>query len=128
MADAGEGMLRAAETLLRASGRAVLLRMPQPAVAGDDAEVLGLSTPQFHDVELQPCVFRRTGSTDELLVSAEALKRVVGSLEFDSARVLFETAACVVVDAGRYRVIDVCAEESGGVAVCYRVALQRMAE
>lgn len=121
----GEGMQRSAETLLRATGgRSVLLRLPLPAVAGDDAEQLGLATPEFHDVELGPCVFRKTGSTNELLVSAAAVKSAVGSLEYDSAQVLFMTACCLVVDAALFQVTGVAAEQSGGEAICYRVSLE----
>ena len=42
-----------------AGGRAVLLRMPAPATAGDVTEQLGLAMPEFQDVELAPVVFRK---------------------------------------------------------------------
>ena len=73
---------RAADALLRcAGGRAVLLRMPAPANAGDATEQLGLAAPEFQDVELAPVVFRRARGLDgrrrwtrrakwELMVSA----------------------------------------------------------
>lgn len=120
----GEGMLRTAETLLRTSGRDVLLRVPLPAIAGEEGEQLGLAEPQFHDVELDPCVFRKVGSTDELLVSAVAVQKAVGSLEFDSAHVLFATAAGVLVDGVLFLVGDVTALQSGDAAICYRVGLK----
>lgn len=119
----GEGLLRSAETLLRAGGRSVLLRMPLPATAGDEAEQLGLADPQFHDVELAPCVFRKTGSTTELMVSALAVQKIVGSLQFDSAHVLFTTAAGIVLDDVLFLVSSVNAVQSGDVAICYRVGL-----
>lgn len=120
----GEGVLRSVETLLRTNGRSVLLRMPSPATAGDDGEQLGLAEPQFQDVELTPCVFRRTGSAQEVLISAVAVRKVVGSLEFDSAHVLFTAAAGVVVDGVLLLVGDVTAIDSAGEAVCYRVELK----
>jgi hypothetical protein len=121
----GEGEVRAVETLLRATGgRAVLLRMPMAATGGDEAEQLGLATPEFHDVELAPCVFRKAGSRNELLVSAVAVRQVVGSLAFDSAAALFKTAVGVVVGDVLLEIESVVPVESIGVAVCYRVGLR----
>ena len=101
----GEGALRAAETMLRAVGaRSVLLRMPMAAAGGDETEQLGLAQPGYQDVELRPCVFRKTGARKELLVSAVAVRMVVGSLEFDSAAVLFKTAAGVVLDDAMFEI------------------------
>jgi hypothetical protein len=119
-----DGAVRAAETLLRGTGgRSVLLRMPMAAAGGDETEQMGLATPQFNDVELAPCVFRRAGSRSELLVSAVAVRQVVGSLAFDSAAVLFRTAVGVVVDDVVLEIESVVPVESVGVAVCYRVGL-----
>ena len=120
-----EGAVRVAETLLRGTGgRVVLLRLPMAAAGGDDAEQLGLATPEFNDVEMAPCVFRKAGSRGMLLVSAVAVEKVVGSLEFDSAAVLFKVAVGVVVDGVLLEIEDVVPVESGRVAVCYRVALK----
>lgn len=119
----GDAAVRTAEVLLRGTGgRAVVLRTPAPALVGD-AEQMGLVAPDFQDVELGPCVFRKCGERSELLVSAEAVKKLVGALSFDSAKVLFTTAAGVLVDAELLRVESVTAVESAGVAVCYRVKL-----
>ena len=88
-----DAAVRAADALLRATGgRAVMLRMPAPAVAGNDGEQLGLATPQFQDIELAPVAFRKAESTSTLLVSGSAVKAVVGSLKFNSAELLFEDA------------------------------------
>jgi hypothetical protein len=120
-----EGSLRMAETLLRGTGgRAVLLRLPVAAAGGDDAEQLGLSAPGFNDVELAPCVFRKAGARDELLVSAVAVQKIVGSLAFDSAAVLFKTALGVVVDGVVLEIEGVVPVEAAGAAVCYRVGLK----
>jgi hypothetical protein len=121
----GEGAVRAAETLLRATGgRVVLLRMPMAAAGGDDTEQLGLATPEFSDLVLAPCVFRKAGSRSELLVSAAAVHQLVGSLAFDSAAVLFKTAVGVMVDDVLLEIEGVVPVESMGVAVCYRVGLE----
>jgi hypothetical protein len=121
----GEAAVRVAETLLRGTGgRAVLLRLPMAAAGGDEAEQMGLAAPGFNDVELAPCVFRKAGSRSVLLVSAAAVQRVVGSLAFDSAAVLFKVAAGVVVDGVVLEIEGMAAVESFGVAVCYRVGLK----
>jgi hypothetical protein len=78
--------------------------MPAPAVAGSDAEQLGLATPEFQDAELSPAVFRKAESTTTLLVSASAVRAMVCSLKFDSADVLFETAAGVLIDEVLYAI------------------------
>ena len=118
-------MVRAADVLLRANGgRSVLLRMPAPAIAGAQGEELGLATPEFQDAELAPVVFRKAESTATLLVSASAVKGIVGSLEFDSADVLFETAVGVVVD-GVVFVIETCvASQAVGEVYCYCLTLR----
>ena len=105
-------------------GRSVLLRMPAPAVAGDDAEQLGLTTPLFQDVELAPVVFRRAESTLRLLVSGSAVKALVVSQEFNSAEVLFETAAGVVVDGVLYTILANTASTSDGVTYTYALELR----
>ena len=118
-------MVRAADVLLRANGgRSVLLRMPAPAIAGAQGEELGLATPEFQDTELAPVVFRKAESTATLLVSASAVKGIVGSLEFDSADVMFETAVGVVVD-GVVFVIETCvASQAVGEVYCYCLTLR----
>ena len=96
---------RAADVLLRAmGGRRVMLRMPAPAVPADPTEQLGLATPQFQDIPLAPCVYRKARATlaegkpakSELLVSASAIERIVGSLAYASASVLFANAVGIL--------------------------------
>jgi hypothetical protein len=102
----GDAAARAADALLRGcGGRTVLLRLPAPAVAGSDAEELGLAAPQFQDVELSPVLFRKAESTATLMVSASVVQAIVGSLRFNSAEVLFETAAGVVIDCLLYTIV-----------------------
>jgi hypothetical protein len=122
----GDAAMRTADALLRANGgRAVLLRMPAPAVAGNDAEQMGLVTPQFQDVELAPVVFRKLESTATLLVSGNAVAGVVGSLDFNSAEVLFETAAGVVIDGVLFVIVSSTASTSDGVTYTYSLELRR---
>jgi hypothetical protein len=120
-----DAAVRAADALLRASGgRAVMLRMPAPAVAGNDGEQLGLATPQFQDVELAPTVFRKAESTATLLVSGSAVKVVVGSLKFNSAEVLFETVVGVVIDSVVYTILSSTTSTSDGKTYVYSLELR----
>lgn len=117
--------MRSADAVLRANGgRAVWLRMPAPAVAGNDAEQLGLATPEFQDAELSPALLRKAESTTTLLVSASAVKAVVGSLKFDSAEVLFETAAGVVIDDVLYAIVTSVASVWDGEPYNYCLTLR----
>jgi hypothetical protein len=121
----GEAVVRAADALLRGNGgRAVLLRLPAPAVAGSAAEELGLAAPQFQDVELAPVLFRKAESTTTLLVSASVVRSIVGSLKFNSAEVLFETAAGVVIDGVLYTIVDSVASVFDGEPYSYCLTLR----
>ena len=124
---------RVADVLLRTlGGRTVLLHVPAPAVQGDLGEQVGLGVPVFQDVELGPVVFRRvlvgtgdrtTAATSELLVSAAAVERIVGSLAFGSAAVLFASAAGVLVDGSLLRVVSVVSAQAFGEVYLYRLGL-----
>lgn len=120
-----DAALRAADTLLRANGgRAVMLRLPAPAVANNDGEQLGLATPQFQDVELAPVAFRKLEKTTVLLVSGSAVKAIVGSLQFNSAEVLFETAVGIVADCVLYTILSNTATTSDGETFLYSLELR----
>jgi hypothetical protein len=122
-----EGRERFAEVLLRTNGgRSVLLRMPAPASSGDDAEQLGLATPGFQDVELGPAVFHKANSVAKLLVSACAVDALLGSLAFDAADVLFETAVGVVIDGVLYEITNSFASQAMGKAYCYWLVLEKL--
>ena len=132
MSGAGAGV-RMADALLRTlGGRTVLLHIPTPAIEGDAGEQVGLGVPMFQDVELGPVVFRRVlvgrgdetvAAKSELLVSASAVERIVGSLAFDSAAVLFQNVAGVLVDADLLRVVSVTSAEAFGEVYLYRLGL-----
>lgn len=124
---------RATDALLRGvGGRAVMLRMPAPASAGDVAEQLGLETPQFQDMELSPVVFRRARASSaeagsvkwELMVSATAVEALVGSLGYSAANVLFGTAFGVLVDGVLMTVVSATASSAFGKPYVYRLWLR----
>jgi hypothetical protein len=120
-----DAAVRIADTLLRANGgRAVWLRLPAPAVANNDGEQLGLGTPQFQDAELAPVAFRKMEKTTVLLVSGSVVKSIVGSLQFNSAEVLFETAIGVVVDCLLYTILSNTASTSDGETFLYTLELR----
>ncbi len=124
---------RMADALLRSlGGRTVLLHIPVPAVPGDLGEQVGLGSPGFQDVALGPVVFRRVlvGTGDatkaakaELLVSASAVAAIVGSLAYQSAEVLFASAAGVLVDGVLLQVVSVSQAEAFGAVYLYRLGL-----
>jgi hypothetical protein len=130
--------VRAADVLLRcAGGRSVLLRMPANASAGDTTEQLGLAVPEFQDVELAPVVFRKgrqaasalTVAVDkatrwELMVSATAVQKLVGSLGYSAASVLFATAFGVLIDGVLMEVISATEAEVFGTPYVYRLVLE----
>lgn len=102
----------------------MLLRMPAPAVAGNAGEQLGLATPLFQDVPLAPVVLRDAESTKTLLVSGSAVKAIVGTLQFNSADVLFETAFGVVMDGVLYTILSNTAATSDGATYVYSLELR----
>ncbi len=122
----GDGAMRAAESVLRTNGgRSVLLRMAAPASVGNDAEQLGLVTPQFHDIVLAPAVFHKADSVKLLLVAAGAVDAACGTLGFDAADVLFEAATGIVIDDLVYAITDSYCSQAMGKAYCYWLTLVR---
>ncbi len=59
----------------------------------------------------------------ELLVSASAVEQVVGSLEYESAAVLFGTACGVLVDGALFGIASFAGAEAFGETYLYRLAL-----
>jgi len=124
---------RAADALLRAlGGNVVMLRVPGNAMAALDAEQLGLSEPQLEEIAIGPAVYRRVMSTKadgkgeraELLVSATTILKIVGSLGFSSASVLFAQAAGVVVDGTLLQIVGASSSEIFGQPYLYRLQLR----
>jgi len=131
--------VRMADALLRSlGGRTVLLHIPAPAIPGDIGEQIGLATPLFQDVELRPVVLRKirakiaTAETErpaeyELLVSASAVERVVVSLAYQSADVLFGVACGVLVDGELMEITSATSVEGFGSVYLYRLGLRASA-
>jgi hypothetical protein len=122
---------KVADTLLRGTGgRMVKLRVPAPAIPGDVEEQVGLATPEFQDVVLGPVCFRKVRPTVtdaaqyELLVSATAVEAMVGSLEYESARLLFGAAAGVLVDEELLEIVAATSAEAFGETYLYRLKVR----
>lgn len=102
----------------------VLLRIAAPAVPANDAEQLGLATPGYQDVPLGPAAFHKASSVTKLLVSASAVHEVVGSLGYDSADVLFETAVGLLIDDLLYKITNSFSSQAMGMPYCYWLTLE----
>jgi len=102
----------------------VLLRLPAPAAGGLDAEQLGLATPQFQDVVMEPVAFRKAVSEDRMLVSSATVSATLGTLGYDAADALFETAAGIVVDDVLFTIVGWVAYEAVGGAYCFCLTLR----
>ena len=128
--------VRMADALLRSlGGRTVLLHISAPAISGDIGEQIGLATPLFQDVALRPAILRKvrakiaTAATEhpaeyELLVSASAVAKVVGSLEYQSADVLFAQACGVIIDGELREITSATSAEAFGSVYLYRLGLR----
>ncbi len=120
-----DGAIRLADAVMRSGGgRMVLLRLAVPAVPNDDAEQLGLATPEYQDVALGPAAFHKANNVTKLLVSASAVHAVIGSLGFDSADVLFETAVGLLMDDLLYKITNSYSSQAMGVPYCYWLTLE----
>ena len=132
MTDMGVAARRAADALLGAAGgQTVRLRVPVDAIPGDVTEEIGLAAAEFREVALGPAVFRKArgaegneGPRYELIVSATAVRAMVGSLGYESVAVLFQAVAGVVVGERLLFVESCSASEVGGTAYCYRLGLR----
>jgi len=123
---------RAADVLLRAlGGRSVMLRMPAPAVPADVTEQLGIAVPAFQDLPLAPVAYRKAraivaigkAARWELLVSANAVEALVGSLAYSSASVLFATAYGILSDDELLEIESATEEQAFGLPYVYRLVL-----
>jgi len=124
---------RIADVMLHAvGGQTVMLRMPAPAVAADVTEQLGIATPAFQDLPLAPVAYRKARATVsdgkaakwELLVSATVVARLVGSLAYDSASVLFADAYGVLSGDDLLEIESATAEQAFGRPYLYRLVLR----
>ena len=109
-----------------------MLRMPAPAIPADVCEQLGIAAPVFQDYVLSPALSRKThatvasgkAATFELLVSAIAVEKLLGSLEHASAKVLFANAYGVVTNDDLYAIMSATQQPPIGEAHMYRLVLQ----
>jgi hypothetical protein len=96
-----------------------------------------MAVPTFHDVELAPVVFRKARQAAsalsvkvdkaarwELVVSATAVQKLVGSLGYSAASVLFATAFGVLIDGVLMEVVSATESEVGGAPYVYRLVLR----
>lgn len=121
----GDGAIRLADAVLRSGGgRTVLLRLAAPAVPGNDAEQLGLATPGYQDLPLGPATFHKANSVNKVLVSASAVHEALGSLGYDSADVLFETAVGLLIDDLLYKITNSYSSQAMGMPYCYWLTLE----
>lgn len=120
-----DGAIRLADAAMRSGGgRTVLLRLAVPAVPNDDAEQLGLATPEYQDVALCPATFHKANSVTTLLVSASAVHELLGTLGYDSADVLFETAVGLFIDDLLYKITNSYSSQAMGSPYCYWLTLE----
>jgi hypothetical protein len=120
-----DGAIRSADAVMRTSGGGVVyVRLAAPAVPANDAEQLGLATPEFQDVALSPATFHKANSVAKLLVSASAVHEVLGSLGYDSADVFFETAVGVLIGDVLYKITNSFSSHAMGLPYCYWLTLE----
>ena len=124
----GDGVLRVTEAVLRgAGGRSVLVRMPQPGVANEVTEQLGLATATFADVEVSPCVARLLSTTGderlELQIAARPVATAAGGADVSLALAWFAGAVGVVIDGELLRIMSVTYRDLAGVPYVYRLEL-----
>lgn len=121
----GVNAVRLADTALRNHcGFIAMLRMPGISASGNDADQLGLGTPQFQDASLGPAVWRKVGVDTALLVGASVVSVLVGSSRFASAEAMFEAAAGVLCEEIFYTIKNSEPITSGGVPCGYRLSVQ----
>jgi len=135
----GAAQVRAADALLRSlGGRTVLLHIPAQAIPGDMGEQLGLAAPLFQDVPIGPAVLRKIRpkiamaakerpAEAELLVSASAVTKIVGSLQYQSADVLFANACGALIDGELMEITSATSVEGFGSVYLYRLGLRATA-
>jgi hypothetical protein len=116
---------RLADVLLHCcSGASILLRLPAPATANDDAEQLGLANPEFRDVSLSPVAWRKNTDYTELLVSVTAVRTALDAFDASSAEEIFRTAAGIVAGGKLFEIVAVNTSDARGEPFCYRLTIR----
>jgi hypothetical protein len=107
-----EDARRMAETLLRAAGRAVTVRVRHAAPGQTGVPPM--------EVTLKPCFVKASGAAAVMLVAASALAEVAGL-----PAELFSVSARVVVGDTVWRVVSYAAMECGETVIGWRVQMAR---
>lgn len=104
---------------------AALVRLPSPPLAATPGEELGLPSPEFNDIAMEPCVVRmRSDGSRELLVAAPTLEVALGVSDSDAARATLAGAAFVQVGSDLLLLRQVEALTVQGRAYLYRLLLR----
>lgn len=115
---------RAACAMVRfAGGDVARLEMPAPPVADDDAEQLGLRTPEFFAKSLSPVAVRNTKDATEVLVAADVLEELLGVSGCGAVAAAMTAVYAVVIGDVRYRMTATECVKAKGDACMYRLLL-----
>lgn len=103
---------------------AVALRMPMAPLPTDNGEQLGLASPVFQDVPLQPVAVERIAKASvQLLVPADTLEQVLAVSDRASVQAALMQASAVFLEAEPMRISDLQRLDAGGAACLYRILL-----
>jgi hypothetical protein len=122
---------RAAMAMLRGAGQGdVTLKIPAPAAGGDDAEQLGLATPQFSDLPLTNVLVKSgaDGRPSQVIVGAEILQEALQLQEPDKVVKAVRDAGGVVVGETWLAIEDAEAVSFFGVPCLYRIDVRTSGE
>lgn len=104
-------------------GGTARLEMPAPPVAGDDAEQLGLRTPDFFTKLLTPVAIRKTKDFTEVLVAADVLEELLGVNGCGAVTAAMTAVYAVVIGDVRYRMTATECMQAKIDACLYRLLL-----
>ena len=120
----GAGARSAATSLLRTLAcDAVVLRMPQPPIANNDGEELGLGSPQFTQMTMTPALVQQHGVKTLVTVSAEVLETALGVSDAQAVEDAVSQCAFALVSDRALQVEQVERREVFGRAYLYRLLL-----
>ena len=96
-----------------------------PAVRGDDAEQLGLATPEFQDVALGPATFRKAKQRRRSCWCRRVrCMRLWVRWGMTRRMCLFETAVGVLIDDVLYKITNSFCSQAMGMPYCYWLTLE----
>ncbi|MDE1155874.1 MAG: hypothetical protein PW735_09110 [Acidobacteriaceae bacterium] len=103
----------------------MVLRYQKPPVAGDMGAALGIRSPEFTEIELEPAVFRKQAEAQQLIVAASAVAQALQATSIDSAETLFRSANGLLIDDVLYEITEVNTGQAAGQAYCYVLKIQQ---